>query len=522
MTQINKIGVVGAGTMGKGIALATLLADLPVVLYDVSPNAREEARSYINSHLEKKHKAINMKYLRLSADLSDLAGCGAVIEAAPEDLGLKKELFSRLGQICPPPAILATNTSTLSVTAIAASAASPERVVGMHFFNPAPVLPLVEVVRAAQTSDPTLSTAVQLAERMGKVAVIARDTPGFIVNRVARPFYSEALHLLGEGTASVEQIDRIVREGGSFKMGPFELMDLIGIDVNLAATRSIYEQTFYEPRYRPHPIQAQMAAQGNLGRKTGRGFYDYTREKSAAQNAPETHSVALHNSLTPILMVPGCWERGLRALAEEKGLTITEEITAPIGMAIITAGRTEGLREHLQKLDGALDPEVPLLSQCLDTALGEIASWLGHPERLIGFDSLFFGCGKVATLAATRLTDSKARIKAEAFAAALGRQVVWIEETPGMVLPRLIACLANEAAFAVGEGVATAETIDQAMQLGTNYPRGPLAWAEEIGYAQIVAILEHLHAEYGEERYRVAPRLRQWARLSSGMDNAGW
>lgn len=520
MPRIDKIGVVGAGTMGRGIALVALMADLPVVLYDVSPQAREEAWRYIQAHLEKKRKAINVKYLHLSADLTELTECGAVIEAAPEDLALKKELFTRLGEICPPPAILATNTSTLSVTAVAAAAANPERVVGMHFFNPAPVLPLVEVIRAAQTSEETLATTVRLAERLGKSPVIASDTPGFIVNRVARLFYGEALRLLGEGAATVEQIDRIVREGGGFKMGPFELLDLIGIDVNFTATRSIYEQTFYEPRYRPHPIQAQMTARGLLGRKTGRGFYDYTRQEGVDQRAPATPPTAMIDPGSPLLLIAGSWDYGLRALLEDQGLTITEDINAPIGMAVVTSGKSEGLREHLQRLDRALNPQIPLLCQCLDTSLSEMAGWLRHPERLIGFDSLSIGFGRVATLSTTPITDPKPRTTAEAYLSALGKWVVWIKEAAGMVLPRLIACLANEAAFAVGEGVADDETIDRAMQLGTNYPKGPLAWAKEIGYAQIAAILDHLHAEYGEERYRLAPLLRQRVRLAHSIHSA--
>lgn len=518
MTGTKTIGVVGAGTMGSGIALTALLADLSVVLYDISAEMRLKGEAYIHTHLEKKRKAINMKYLHLVDDLSGFSGCDAVIEAAPEDLALKTSLFSRLDEICPPPTLLATNTSTLSVTAIAAATTTPERVVGMHFFNPAPVLPLVEIVRAALTSNQTVTTAIRLVEKMGKVPVITQDTPGFIVNRVARPFYGEALRLLGEGIASVDQIDRLVREGGGFRMGPFELMDLIGIDVNLAATRSIYEQTFFEPRYRPHPIQSQMVAQRTLGRKTGRGYYEYNGEQGKSPVPAAPTPPAAEEAPNPILLIEGQWGSGLHDCLSEKGFILTDDATASPAMAVVAAGKPEGLKEHLQALERSLGPQVLLLSQCLDVTLSEAASWLEHPQRLVGFDSLFFSRGSIATFASLPLTAARARESAQAFAFLAGRHPIWIRETPGLVLPRLIACLANEAAFAAGEGVAEAETIDRAMQLGTNYPKGPLAWAEEIGYAQIVAILDHLHAEYGEERYRVAPRLRQWARLSTRID----
>ena len=270
-----KIGVLGAGTMGSGIALTLLLADLPVSIYDVSEDMLARALEYLQKHLVKKGKETNLAELQLTTELADLGGSDILIEAVTEELGLKQELFARLDAICPPPAILATNTSTLSVTTIAAATSSPERVAGMHFFNPAPLLPLVEVVRGAHTSQETLQALLALAGKIGKTPVVASDTPGFIVNRVARPFYGEALRLLGERVATHDQIDRIVRLGAGFRMGPFELMDLIGIDVNFAVSRSVYEAFFHDPRFRPHPIQQRMVESGLLGRKTGRGFYEY-------------------------------------------------------------------------------------------------------------------------------------------------------------------------------------------------------------------------------------------------------
>ena len=524
--------------MGGGIALTALLADLPVVLYDVSPEMLAQASSYISSQLEKKRKAINFKYLTLTGDLDSLARCNFVIEAVPEELDLKSALFAQLDRICPPPAILATNTSTLSVTAIAAATSTPERVGGMHFFNPAPVLPLVEVIRGARSSAATIEALVELAKRLGKTPVVARDTPGFIANRVARPFYGEALRLLGEGAAPHEEIDRIVRSGG-FRMGPFELMDLIGIDVNFTATRSVFEQTFYEPRYRPHPIQAQMVAQKALGRKTGRGFYDYsdpnpgTRRRqpfTSAAKAPgssqDDAAGAPPVDLLHTRVTSGKWGAALAARLPAVEEAFPHSSVDQTGMILMTCGKDERLRERLTSLEEELGPEVPILCQCVDVTLGEVSSWMRNPERVVGFDSLFFpqpprgdsqadqGPEPVLTLVAIPRTSPAARAAAERFSAGLGCEPVWIDDAPALVLPRIVACLANEAAFAEGEGVADPDTIDLAMRLGMNYPKGPLAWAREIGYAQICSILAHLQSEYGEDRYRPAPLLRRWARLA--------
>lgn len=314
VASISRIAVLGAGTMGSGIALTALFAGLKVTLYDVSQEMLADAEKYIEHHLNRKRMAINVKYLTATQQLEDLHGCDVIIEAIPEDLELKQNTFAKIDRICPPPAILATNTSTLSVTAIAAAVEKPERVAGMHFFNPAPVLPLVEVIRGARTAPETIDSIVHLARKLGKTPVVAKDTPGFIVNRVARPFYGEALRLLGEGVASHEQIDRIVERGASFRMGPFRLMDLIGIDINYTATKSIYEQTFFEPRYRPHLIQDQMVAQKALGRKTGRGFYRYDIDDS--DEDPNAASSGGPRSWQ-IVMSPGTWASTLRKECEQ-------------------------------------------------------------------------------------------------------------------------------------------------------------------------------------------------------------
>jgi 3-hydroxybutyryl-CoA dehydrogenase len=278
------IGIIGAGTMGAGIAHVSALSGFTVLLHDVSDAALESARSRIakdmqsgvdKQKLSPQEMAEGLGRLQFHASLNGLRQADLVIEAALERLELKRDLFQQLESVCSETALLASNTSSLSITSIASGMAHPERVLGMHFFNPVPRMKLVELIRGYSTDEGVLEAATKFVKLLGKVPVTAKDSPGFIVNRIARPFYGEALRLLGEGVASVEDIDRIVRLEGGFKMGPFELMDLIGIDVNFAVTKSMYEQTFGEPRYRPHIIQKTMVEAKLLGRKTKRGFYGY-------------------------------------------------------------------------------------------------------------------------------------------------------------------------------------------------------------------------------------------------------
>jgi len=278
------VGIIGAGTMGGGIAQVAALAGFEVFLYDVSgdalKNCMERIKKDLRASMQKgtttaPEATEALTRIRPRRAFNDMGAADLVIEAAVEDLAVKKEIFRALDQIVAPRAILATNTSSLSITSIGSLTKTPETVVGMHFFNPAVQMKLVEIVSGSRTSQETVRTAQETALAMGKTPVFCSDTPGFIVNRVARPFYGEALRMLGEGTATAEEIDRIARLSGGFRMGPFELMDLIGIDVNYAVTKSIYEQYFQEPRYRPHPIQRRMVEAGTLGRKTGQGFYPY-------------------------------------------------------------------------------------------------------------------------------------------------------------------------------------------------------------------------------------------------------
>ncbi len=282
--MFKQVGIVGAGTMGSGIAQAVALSKIDVSIYDVNDTLLRQGveriradmrRGIQKGKLTQEQMTEAVERIRLRSSLSDFGSCDLIIEAVIEDLRVKKDLFRHLEQSCKPTTIMASNTSSLSISAIATGASKRDRVIGIHFFNPANIMKLVEIVRAQQTSDATLKATLEFIHHIGKTSVVVKDTPGFIVNRVARPYYGEALRILGENIATVEQIDRLCRSIGGFPMGPFELMDLIGVDVNLMVTQSMYDQYGGEPRYRPHPIQKRMVDSGLLGKKTQHGFYAY-------------------------------------------------------------------------------------------------------------------------------------------------------------------------------------------------------------------------------------------------------
>jgi 3-hydroxybutyryl-CoA dehydrogenase len=403
----------------------------------------------------------------------------------------------------------------------------------MHFFNPAPVLPLVEVISGAATAPAVADAVFALAERWGKTPVRASDTPGFIVNRVARSFSGEALRIVGEGIATANEIDRIVRSAG-FRMGPFELMDLVGIDINLAVHRAIYEQTFGEPRYRPHPLQDRMVAAGRLGRKSGHGFYRYDGGERVADSVPIPFSEISPNGRKASVLVAGQGAAAdeLALALQEAGQTVstysTEESTTLVNAGIprarrlrdvlmtttvaieATLGPRELKRAYWFELDEMLPPQIPLLSLALGHGTTELGSWSARPERVIGLGLAGpFATAPLVELARGARTGDAALNRAVGFFRALGKEIAVVGDPPGQILTRILSSLINETAFALDEGIASADDIDTALKLGLNYPLGPIAWSERIGLDRVVTTLDGLHTYYGEERYRVAPRLRR-------------
>jgi 3-hydroxybutyryl-CoA dehydrogenase len=507
------IGVAGAGTMGAGIAQLACLSGARTLLHDPVPEALERGLEYIGTHLDRgvergrltAEQATEAKArLEAAPSLDDLAESELVIEAAPERLELKQELFARLSdQVVSEDCVLATNTSSLLVTAVASAANRPERVVGMHFFNPPPVMRLLEVVAGEQSSEAAIARARATGEAMGKHVIVALDGPGFLVNRCNRPFGLEALKLLQERIAPLEEIDRICRIAGGFRMGPFELMDLVGVDTGLDVSRSFYEQSFGEPRWRPSPITVKMVAAGRRGRKSGRGYYDYSNESGRHREPdPEPPAPGRGDGLV-VIAGHSALAHALAAAASEAGW----DVVGP---------------------DEAMDRDPPFL--ILDLSLGEDldAPLQGGPQAVccaagslatldpgggaVGFHALppFAEVGLVELTRGPDSADSAAAA-AERFFATLGKHTTWVGDAPGLVLGRIVCQVINEAAFAVAEGIGTAGDVDAGMVHGLNYPRGILRWADEIGLDHVLSVLDALYDERREERYRPAPLLRSLA-----------
>lgn len=492
LPQTSLVAVIGAGAMGAGIAQVAAHAGHPVRLYDNRPGAAAQAVDGIDRQLGRlvekgkldaaERQAIVAR-LQPVETLEALADARLVIEAIVENLEIKRALLQQLEALCSPTCILASNTSSLSITALAAGLAHPGRVIGLHFFNPAPLMALVEVV-SGLASDPALADALYATARAwGKQPVHTRSTPGFIVNRVARPFYAESLRLLQEGAADCATLDALMREAGGFRMGAFELTDLIGHDVNYAVTCSVFDAYYGDFRFQPSLIQKELVDAGRLGRKSGRGFYDY------AEGAQRPTPAALSSERT----VDGCVVEGHLGVAEPlvarlqaAGLAVTRRDGAGllrVGDAVLALSDGRLASQRARK-DGLTN--LVLLDLALDYAE---ASRLG------------------ITWAAS--TSALARDQAAALLQRAGITATPLADIPGLAVLRTVAMLANEGADAVLQGVGSAADIDLAMRAGVNYPKGPLAWADAIGLAALLHTLDNLQAAYGEARYRPSLLLRR-------------
>jgi 3-hydroxybutyryl-CoA dehydrogenase len=419
------VAVVGAGTMGAGIAQIAVASGHPVLLFDVRTGAVDKAINDIRNNLQKlvakgklSAQAANDARISAAETIEELASARLVVEAVLEDLGCKRDVFSRLEGVVAEHCILATNTSSISITAIAAGLRNPGRVAGMHFFNPAPIMELVEVVSGLATSRDCAETVFATAAAWGKTPVHVKSSPGFIVNRVARRFYLQALQMLQERVATPATIDAVVREAGGFRMGPFELMDVIGNDVNLAVSKSLFEAFFYEPRFRPSLLQQELVDAGRLGRKTGQGWYEYG--DNAVKPLPDTE---------PMM--------GLNVDGSEVRAALAE--TGQYGDSLVTVMKSNGDCDAVM-VDLALDyraaTRVAVAQRCSDA----------------------------------RYRQGVALLQAAGFGVTRSR----------MILHRILMGIADEAERAVREGICTAEDLNLAMRKGVNYPMGPLEWRSKL------------------------------------------
>jgi 3-hydroxybutyryl-CoA dehydrogenase len=506
------IGVAGAGTMGAGIAQLACLSGATTLLHDPIPDALDRGLQQIKNHLERgaargrwsaEDAAAAAERLERAEALEDLAPCQLVIEAAPERLELKQDLFAKLAdEVVSEDCVLATNTSSLLVTAVASRVKRPERVVGMHFFNPAPLMRLLEVVAGAESAEPALQTAREAGQAMGKIVIDAVDGPGFLVNRCNRPFGLEGQRLVQDRVASIEDVDRICRMEGGFRMGPFELSDLVGVDVGLDVARSFYEQSFAEPRWRPSQVVVKTVAAGWAGRKAGRGYYDYS-EGTDAYRPPDPDPLPVGGG-DGIVVIAG--SSPLAAELREQAAAADWEVLNPG-----EAGDRQPPFLILDLLYPDEEPEAPLEGgpQAICCAAGSLAA-LDPGGGAVGFHVLPpLKDARLVELTRGEDSTGSAAAAAERFFATLGTHTVWVGDAPGLVLGRIVCQVINECAFALGEGVGSAEDIDAGMVHGLNYPRGPLAWADEIGLDHVSAVLDGLYEELREERYRMAPTLRR-------------
>jgi 3-hydroxybutyryl-CoA dehydrogenase len=506
LKQSTLIGVIGAGAMGAGIAQVAAQAGHQVKLYD---NREGVAQSAIDLMAKQMAKLVERKKftseqvrqtlarLHVADSLNDLADTGLVVEAIVENIDIKKSIFDTLELVCAADCILASNTSSISITRLAAGMKHPERMVGMHFFNPAPIMKLVEVVSGLATDSNVATCLYETALNWGKKPVYAASTPGFIVNRVARPFYAESFRLRQEQVTDCATLDALLRGAGGFRMGAFELTDMIGHDVNYAVTCSVFDAYYGDFRFQPSLIQKDLVDAGYLGRKTGQGFYSY--QEGAEKPEAQIVSVPSSNHASRIKCEASEEMGHLAGLVErlsQSGIQVTQvsglaKGYLKVGSALLalTDGRMACERAKNEQLN-----ELVLVDLALDyQSTTHIALSRSASTSEDAFNDVV-QCFDLAGIKVSEVTDS-----------------------PALVVMRTVAMLANEAADAVLQGVASAEGVDTAMCFGLNYPKGPLAWADSIGVTEIEAVLCHLQQSYGEDRYRPSLLMRRIAMLEGNF-----
>jgi 3-hydroxybutyryl-CoA dehydrogenase len=481
-------GIAGAGTMGRGIAQVLAQCGARTLLFDSQPGAAQKAKQSIAQALSRVVEKGRLSAadadrtlgkIEIVPSLEAMAPCHVVVEAIVEDLAAKKQLFRALEQVVSQQCILASNTSSLSVTAMAAGCKQPSRVAGYHFFNPVPVMKIVEVVDGVLTEPWAGDALTGLARRFGHTPVRCKDTPGFVVNHAGRAYVPESLRLLSEGIADFATIDRILVDAAGFRLGPFGLMDLVGLDIAHAVMKSMYDQYFQEPKYRPSFLAEPRVVAGLLGRKTGRGWYEYDKDGSAAKIA---EPAAPSNKPGPVWAAPE-----LRELMAKLGAQLQPKpgevcLIAPVGKDATSAALEAGL----------------------------------DPARTVAVDPLF-GFAKRRTLMKTPATSTETVQAAHALLASDGIPVSVINDSPGFVAQRVVAHIVNIGCDIVQMRIATPEDLDRAVTLGLGYPRGPLAMGDAVGPKKILAILEALHAFYADPRYRPSPWLRRRAAIGASL-----
>ncbi len=493
--------VVGAGIMGAGIAQVAAQAGHRVRLFDTREGAAAQAKAKLESTLgglaargKLTSDAAQAALARIEpiTALEQARDVGLVVEAIVEDLDIKRALFRQLEAIVAPDCVLASNTSSISITALAHGLSHPGRLVGMHFFNPVPVMKLVEVVSGLHTDRGVAEAIFALSQHWGKVPVHARSTPGFIVNRIARPYYAEALAVLQEGATSPAVLDACWRAAG-FRMGPCELIDLIGHDTNFAVTQSVYQANFGDKRYMPSPLQREMVDGGLLGRKSGRGFYDHRAGAAPAEPVSADNAGPVPTATTLVVHgVGGLASRWVQAFGRV-GLPFVHQADSTwIGLEVDAA--------QLRQTDGRTATQLSAETGVPDLAVADRAPTGAAPPSALAFSisAAASGSWKQAASAWLRIA---------------GHTPHSIGDVPGLVVARTVAMLINEASDAVHQGVCTAEGADTAMKLGVNYPAGPFEWLAQWNAHDVVRLLDQLDSHYRGERYRVSPALRQRAWL---------